>query len=119
MQVTQKIDPGFSTADAEYPEIKQVDGDLTLYFKDWKERLIEVFFGDTIAFKWQMAESFLEEERNDSSYKIENSDWLRLHVKQGIIGSNEGYNHYKFNFNDIGQFEVIALCYTVKIQKFS
>lgn len=67
MQIAKKIEPGFSTADAEYPEIMQKDGDLSLCFKDWQERLIVVFFSDAIAFKWQMAESFLEGERDDCS----------------------------------------------------
>ena len=85
MQIANLIEPGFSTADAEYPEIKQEDGDLTLRFKDWQEKLVEVFFGDAIAFKWQMAESFLANERDDCSYEIEGSEWLELHRKQGEI----------------------------------
>lgn len=113
MQIANQIEPGFSTADAEYPEIKQEDGDLTLCFKDWQERSVEVFFGDTIAFKWQMAESLLENERDDCCYEIIGSEWLELHRKKGEIGPEE-YNHYKFNFNAVGQFEVLAQCYTVK-----
>lgn len=114
MQIANKIDPGFSTADAEYPEIKQEDGDLTLRFKDWQENTVEVFFGEAIAFKWQMAESLLANERDDCSYEIEESEWLELHRKQGEFGPSEDFKHYKFNFNAIGQFEVLALCYTVK-----
>ena len=114
MQIANKIEPGLSTADVEYPEIKQEDGDLTLRFKDWREKYVEVFFGDAIAFKWQMAESLLENERDDCSYEITDSEWLELHRKQGEIGSKEKYRHYKFNFNAIGQFEVLAQCYKVK-----
>ncbi len=114
MEIAKLIEPGFSTADAEYPEINQDDGDLIVRFVDWQERRVEVFFGDTIAFKWQMAESFLENERDDSSYQIESSNWLELHYKQGEIGQNEKYNHYKFNFNGCGQLEVLAQCFTVK-----
>ncbi|WP_415889829.1 hypothetical protein ACMXYV_00485 [Neptuniibacter sp. SY11_33] len=113
MQIAKQIEPGFSTADAEYPVIRQEDGDLTLCFKDWQENSVEVFFGDVIAFKWQMVESFLANERDDCSYEIEGSEWLDLHRKQGEVESEE-YKHYKFNFNAIGQFEVLALCYIVK-----
>ncbi|WP_036254426.1 hypothetical protein [Methylobacter sp. BBA5.1] len=115
METAKLIQPGFSTADAEYPEIHQEDGDVTLKFKDWQENQIEVFFADAVAFKWQMAESFLSGERDDSSYEIKGSDWLQLHVKQGEIAESEEYKHYKFNFNGIGQFEILALSYTVKI----
>jgi hypothetical protein len=114
MESAKLIQPGFSTADAEYPEIHQVDGDVILKFKDWQEKKVEVFFADPIAFKWQMAERFFEGERDDSSYEIADSEWLRLHLSQSAISENEDYKHYKFNFNGCGQFEILALSYTVK-----
>ncbi len=115
MERASLIKPGFSTADAEYPEIRQEDGDVVLRFKDWQQKDVEVFFADPIAFRWQMAESFHEGERDDSSYEILNSDWLALHVKQCVIAETEEYKHFKFNFNGCGQFEILSLCYTVKI----
>jgi hypothetical protein len=115
LEVAKQINPGFSTADADYPEIHQVDGDLILRFKDWQERLIEVFFVAPVACKWEMLQSFLEGEGNDLSYEILNSSWLSEYVKQGIIERSEEYKHYKFNFNESGQFEVLANGYEIKI----
>ncbi|WP_065188519.1 hypothetical protein [Shewanella woodyi] len=114
MERFELIDTKFSTADAEYPEITQIDGDVILKFKDWQEQDIEVFFADSIAFKWQMAEVLTPEERFDSCYEVVNSQWLQLHVDHEIISNTEGYKHYKFNFNELGVFEVLALAYTLK-----
>lgn len=114
METAKLIHPGFSTADAEYPEIHQEEGDVVLRFKDWRENEVEVFFADPIAFKWQMAESFHDGERDDSSYEIVESDWLDLHIRQGVVSGSEEYKHFKFNFNGCGQFEILALSYSIK-----
>ena len=114
MQKFQLIDTKFSVADAEYPEIQQVDGDVVLRFKDWQENAVEVFFADSIAFKWQMAEELNPEERYDSCYEVLNSVWLKLHIDKEVIPTSEGYKHYKFNFNELGVFEVLALSFILK-----
>jgi hypothetical protein len=114
MEIAKPIEPGFSTADAESPEIRQEDGDVRLRFKDWQERIVEVFFADAIAHKWESIESFYEGERNDSSYEILGSSWIAEHVQQRIIKESAGYKHYKLNFNAWGQFEVLAKGYTTK-----
>ncbi|MFA0294330.1 hypothetical protein AB4487_23580, partial [Vibrio splendidus] len=114
LEIAKLIDTGFSTADAEYPEIFQVDGDVILKFRDWREEKVEIFFADPIAMKWQMAESSLNGERCDSCYEIEQSNWLKLHIDQDEVSESEGYKHFKFNFNEIGQFEVLALNYQLK-----
>ena len=115
MEQAKLIKPGFSTADAEYPEIRQEDGDVILKFQDWQENIIEVFFAEAMAFKWQMAEVFYPcEERDDSSYQIENSEWLKTHMQQGTATESEEFKHYKFNFNGCGQFEILATSYTKK-----
>ncbi|QTL35002.1 hypothetical protein [Pseudoalteromonas viridis] len=108
------IDTGFSTADAEYPEIIQADGDVILKFKDWREQEIEVFFADPVAVKWQMAEVLSPEERFDSCYEVVDSNWLQLHLEKEVVSASEGYKHYKFNFNELGTFEVLAIAYTLK-----
>ena len=102
----------FSTADAEYPEIIQEDGDVVLRFNDWKDNIIEVFFAESMALKWQIAEIFHEGERPDACYEIENSEWLNLHISQGEASKEEGFKHYKFNFNGCGQFEILATGFT-------
>ena len=114
MEIAKLIETGFSTSDAEYPEIHQIEGCVILRYKNWQEKDIEVFFADPIAFKWQMAEAFHAGEREDSCYEIINSEWLALHLQQGEVSESEGYRHYKFNFNGLGQFEILSLNYTVK-----
>lgn len=115
MERAEIIDPGFSTADAEFPNVNMNEGDLILRFKDWQENQREVFFSDILAFKWQMIETFIDGEEYDRSHIITGSLWLAEHVKQGEVGSHEGYKHYKFNFNGNGQLEVISNGFTVKM----
>jgi RNAse (barnase) inhibitor barstar len=105
------INPGFSTADADYPEIHLLNGELFVRFQDWQEKTIEVVFVDTIAHHWQSAEILLEGERNDSCYEISHSRWRFDHVQQGVIDSIEDCQHYRFNFNTCGQLEVLARSY--------
>jgi RNAse (barnase) inhibitor barstar len=109
--VAQLLDPGFSTADADYPEIHLRKGDLMIRFQDWQEEIVEVWFIDSIANQWQEAQVYLEDERDDSCYEILHSCWLFDHRKQGIIDSSEDYKHYRFNFNTCGQLAVIARSY--------
>jgi bisphosphoglycerate-independent phosphoglycerate mutase (AlkP superfamily) len=108
MAIAKVFDPGFSTADAEYPDIRMEEGDLVLRFKDWRGEEIEAFFSDVIAFKWQMIETFSEGEEYDRSHEILHSEWLAAHVAQSCIAETEEYKHYKFNFNGCGQLEVLA-----------
>jgi hypothetical protein len=115
MERAEIIDPGFSTADTDFPDINMDEGDLILKFKDWQKNQREVFFSDTVAFKWQMIETFIEGEEYDRSHIIIESAWLAEHVKQGEIGAQEEYKHYKFNFNGNGQLEVISNGFTVKM----
>ncbi len=91
MERAEIIEPGFSTADAEFPNINMDEGDLVLRFLDWQERQREVFFPDTAAFKWQMIETLIEGEEYDRSHVITESKWLAEHVKQGEIGAQEEF----------------------------
>lgn len=118
IQIAKPIETGFSTADAEFPTIRQINSDVVLKFKDWQERFIEVFFSNPIAFRWQMAEILHDKERDDLCYEILNSSWIDLHIKQGIISQLEDYKHYKFNFNSCGQFEILSPSYSVKRREF-
>mgnify|MGYP001310083759 CR=1 FL=1 len=112
MNIPRKLTTSFSTADADFPEIHQIDGDLIIRFKDWQELNVGVFFADPIAFKWQMADNFYKGERDDCCYEIIKSSWISEHIKQGEISETEEYHHYKFNFNTCGQLEVLAISYT-------
>ena len=115
MERAEIIDPGFSTADAGFPEFNMYEGDLTLKFTGWQGIQREVLFLDPVAFKWQIIETFFEGEEYDRSHVITNSEWLAEHIKQGEIGTQEEYKHYKFNFNGNGQLEVISNGFTVKM----
>ena len=106
-----RLNTTFSTADAESPEIHCRNGELFLTFKDWQNKNVSVLFADPVGFKWEEADSFYEGERDDSCYIIENSEWIATYLKNGDISKNEAYQHYKFNFNGIGQLEVIALSF--------
>ncbi len=112
MESIKLLNTKFSTADAEYPEIHQQEGDVILRYEDWQEQIVEIFFTDPVAFRWQMAEPLLEGERDDSCYEVINSKWLLMHLTENVISKSEGYKHYKFNFNECGQFEILATGYT-------
>ena len=108
------LEPGFSTADADYPDICDTEAGLLVKFNDWQENNIEVLFSEAIAFKWQLIETFIEGEEYDRCHEIENSMWLKEHYKQGELEKNESYKHYKFNFNACGQLEVLASGFSFK-----
>ncbi|ELV8759184.1 hypothetical protein QNE81_003761 [Vibrio vulnificus] len=114
MEAVKLLNLEFSTADAEYPEIHQVDGDLRVEFKDWQEKAVKLHLSDPVAFKWQMTFDLLKGERDDCCYEICNSFWLAEHVQSEIINSNEGYKHFRLNFNELGQLDVIALNIVVR-----
>ena len=48
----EQIDPGFTTADADYPTMSYDGGDLQLRFIDWRERPVLVTFRDVSRFEW-------------------------------------------------------------------
>lgn len=111
----EPFNPGFSTADAEYPEIHAAAGSLHLTFKDWREQIVHVEFTEVCAFRWQEAESLLPNEPFDGSCELLESPWLAEHVEQGIIllqGSQ--YRHLRFNFNACGQLQVLCVSYYVQ-----
>ncbi|MDF4805714.1 hypothetical protein P3592_32580 [Vibrio parahaemolyticus] len=40
---------------------------------------------------------------------LHGSSWLIKHVQSEIINDHEGYKHYRLNFNEVGQLDVIAI----------
>ncbi|WP_425398200.1 hypothetical protein [Aeoliella sp.] len=116
MDTARPLDPGFSTTDAELPEL-QYDGEvLVAKFRDWRERWVTVRFLGVYAFRWQGIEILLESEPYDGSCEIENSKWLAEHIRQSIV-DNEGrdHHHYRFNFNAVGSLDVICSSYSVEV----
>jgi hypothetical protein len=108
-EIAKGLETEFSTADAYIIRSVYDDDVLTLSFKDWQENVITVKFHDVAGFKWQEAYSLGPEDRDDCTYIIENSNWLKLILDQGGREPSEGHQHFKLGFNAIGVFEVIAV----------
>jgi len=70
------LQPGFSTADAEYPDFALSNGVLRVEFTDWREQRVVVEFAEVAGVRWQEAGPHGPEERDDSVYEIMDSDWL-------------------------------------------
>ena len=109
------VAPGFSTADAESVSLSLCKRNGILEFIDWHEQPIKVMLVDTIALKWQEADSFGSEDRDDMSYEIMDSVWLMEHISQHIIDPGKGYRHFKLCFNAAGILEI--LCREMKVVK--
>lgn len=109
----RSFQPGFSTADAEYPEIHSIAGTLHLRFKDWQGRLVQVQFREVCAFRWQDAESLLPGEPYDGACEVLESEWIAQHVAQGCIAPEAPMRHLRFNFNACGQLEVLCVSHAV------
>jgi hypothetical protein len=64
---------------------------------------------DAVSYRWdQLDWKFLSGERYDSTHIISHSEWLREHIAQGSIEVNDGYFHYRLNFNACGTLQVLA-----------
>lgn len=108
-QQVEIIDLGFSIADAEDIAFKFDGSDLVLEFKGWKEEQISIKCENTLGFKYQVAEYEIDEsERFDSCHIVNESDWVKEHLKQGETWENENWIHYKLNFNAAGVVEVLC-----------
>ena len=79
MATAEPIDPGFSTADAEYPSLNFSRGELTLTFRDWREDHVRVVFHDVWRFDWldEVPDGDqISGERWDGASVIHDSDWI-------------------------------------------
>ena len=102
------LNSGFSVADAEQPQFTFTGDEVVLTFTDWQENDMTVRFKDCVAVKWQEADSKGPEARDDCTYEILGSDWLKVHLKQNMVTPDEGHRHFKLCFNAVGVLEVIA-----------
>jgi hypothetical protein len=109
----EPLNPGFSTADAEYPEVRAAHGTLHLKFKDWREQDVEVQFNEVCAFRWQEAESLLPDEPYDGSCELLESEWAAQHLLQLAVPVEAKLRHLRFNFNACGQLEILCTSYAV------
>jgi hypothetical protein len=99
----------FSTADAEAPVLTFERGVLHVRFRDWREREVTLTFRDAAAFSWDDGDSALSAaHRDDASYVVTGSDWLRRHIDAGTITASGGHRHFKLCFNAAGVLQVIA-----------
>jgi hypothetical protein len=97
---------GFSTADAERPEIDFRDGELVVRFVNWREEAVTIRFPFAVAFRWQSDATLPPNVRDDQSYEILDSQWL-VELKQ--LGATEPQHcHYKLCFNAAGILDVIS-----------
>ena len=103
------IDLGFSCADATNISFQYKNEDLVLSFLDWQEKPVSIRCKNLLGFKIQRAEYYISNsERDDSSYLVKDSNWVKAHVSQGSCTITEKYYHYKINFNACCVVEVLC-----------
>jgi hypothetical protein len=102
------LEPGFSTADAEYPSLALRHGTLVLEFLDWRERAIVVDFSNAAGVKWQELDSPGPQDRDDSVYEIVESAWLAEYLARDARTPGDGLHHFRLCFNASGVLDVLA-----------
>jgi hypothetical protein len=108
------LNPGFSTADAEYPaftlEEDSESGEqvVVLRFRDWREQEVRVRFSNAAGVRWEELESPGPEQRSDAVYEVVDSNWLSAYVRSGARTTADQLRHFKLCFNACGTFEVLA-----------
>lgn len=103
------LNPGFSTADADRPDLNLTSGDLVIRFNDWREQSVTVKFTDVAGLKWQEIEELLEGEPFDGICELIDSPWLSALAGQGARAPKEQHRHFSLNFNACGKLEVLAV----------
>ena len=107
--VPHPIDLGFSVADGEKIELSYEVQTLRVSFLDWQEKQVSFLCRDTLALRWQEAGYTLsDQERDDSTYEVIDSAWLRQHKDQSMTWEGPTFHHYKLNFNAAGILEMIC-----------
>jgi|SRR6056297_2518055 len=96
MPKVEQIDPGFTTADADYPTMSYDGGDLQLRFVDWQERPVLVTFHDVSRFEWSdKPDDYFDGEPYDGTCTVQQSGWIPC-----ITGRD--CQHFRLNFNACG-----------------
>jgi hypothetical protein len=104
----QRLDPGFSTADASYQSLQLQDSRLTVAFDDWQKRPVVVVFENAIAVRWEEGDSLLGDHRDDECYLVEESPWLETQRPELGQNDKQGFQHFRLCFNSFGILDVIA-----------
>jgi hypothetical protein len=105
----KKLDAGFVVADAKYPSVTTVPGELQLTFVDYTDTEVTVQFSDVCAFRWQEGDqAMLEGEPYDGVCEVLGSDWVSEHPPQMISHVGLTVRHIRLNFNACGSLEVLC-----------
>jgi hypothetical protein len=100
------LSAGFSTADADRPDIAYTRGDLLVKFKDWREQLVALRFPDAVAFRWQDEAALPVGVRDDCSYEVIDSAWIA--ELRGFNVLPRQPHHYMLCFNAAGVLHVVS-----------
>lgn len=100
------LSAGFSTADADRPDIVYTRGDLLVKFKDWRDKLVTLRFPDTVAFRWQEETALPATVRDDTSYEVIDSAWIA--ELRSFNALPEEPHHYMLCFNAAGVLNVVS-----------
>jgi hypothetical protein len=100
------LSAGFSTADADRPDIAYARGDLLVKFKDWREQLVALRFPDAVAFRWQNEAALPAGVRDDSSYEVTDSAWIA--ELRSFNALPQEPHHYMLCFNAAGVLAVVS-----------
>lgn len=108
------LNPGFSVADAEYPDFTLKHDTLVVEFVDAREIPVRVSFINAAGVKWQeITTNDGPEKRDDCVYEIQHSKWHAAYLEQGARSVQDNLHHYKLCFNAYGPLEVLASSFTV------
>ncbi|TWU19360.1 hypothetical protein [Allorhodopirellula heiligendammensis] len=112
MPNAERIDPGFTTADADYPSMNYDGGDVQLRFFDWRERPILVTFRDVSRFEWSdEPDDYFGGKPYDGTCVVRKSGWIpRI--------ADDDCQHYRLNFNACGgRLDVTCVSFDVADEK--
>jgi hypothetical protein len=101
-QKSRPLTLGFSTADAEQPEIKYEKGTLHLIFKDWQDKLVKLQFEEALAFSWA------SDDPVEEVSEIENSEWIKALSKDWSPEDLKDKRHFMVSFNAVGTLNVVS-----------
>jgi hypothetical protein len=103
----QIIDLGFSTADAEKPELTYVGGEIQFSFIDWREQTVRFVASDVCAFAWN-DKLDVGDIRDDVTYEVFDSDLIQKYCEAHVISPEEGFRNFKLCFNAMGVLDVLC-----------
>jgi hypothetical protein len=111
----EPLGAAFSTADAEYPRLTLEQGSLVVNYRDWREQMVSLQFGDVVAFSWDDGDAVLADlPRDDQSYVVHDSPWLLRHLQSGSLDESTVCRHFVLSFNALGVLQVLASEVVVK-----